>query len=184
MKERASRSQRSQAMTEFALVAPVLLLLTFGIIDFGRALFFYASAGDAAREAAHVAARATSPLPSDADVRSAVAVHFPGATVTTPSPNCSNGPIPGSIPAAGTAWVFITDPSPAVAGETVPPSNAPGGEVPPGTGGSCSTIVPAIGNQVLEVTVVYNFVPVTPLISSAIANHILFTLKVLARTEY
>jgi Flp pilus assembly protein TadG len=177
-------SQRSQAMTEFALVAPVLLLLTFGILDFGRALFFYAATGDAAREGAHVAARATSPLPSDADVRNAVAVHFPGVTVTTPSPNCINGPIPGGTPTAGTAWVFITDPNPAVAGELATPANAPGGEIPPGPGGACSTVVPAISNQVLEVTVVYNFVPVTPLISAAVANHILFTLKVLVRTEY
>jgi len=37
---------------------------------------------------------------------------------------------------------------------------------------------------VLEVTVVYNYVPVTPLVSSAIANHVLFTLQVLVRTEY
>jgi Flp pilus assembly protein TadG len=181
---RRLRSQRSQAMTEFALVAPVLLLLTFGILDFGRALFFYAAAGDAAREAAHVAGRATSPLPTDADVRNAVAVHFAGATVTTPSPNCINGPIPGGTPAAGTAWVFITDPNPAVAGETSPPTNAPGGELPPGPGGSCSTVIPAISNQVLQVTVVYNYVPVTPLISSVVANHILFSLKVLVRTEY
>ena len=178
------RCQRSQAMTEFALVAPVLLLLTFGILDFGRALFFYAATGDAAREGAHVAGRATSPLPTNADVRNAVAVHFPGATVTSPSPNCVNGPIPGGTPAAGAAWVFITDPNPAVAGEAAPPANAPGGEPPPGVGGPCNLVVPAIDNQVLEVTVTYNFVPVTPLISSLVANHILFTLRVLARTEY
>jgi len=51
-------------------------------------------------------------------------------------------------------------------------------------GGPCNLVVPAIDNQVLEVTVIYNFVPVTPLISSLVANHILFTLRVLARTEY
>jgi Flp pilus assembly protein TadG len=181
---RSQRSQRSQAMTEFALVAPVLLLLTFGIMDFGRALFFYAAAGDAAREAAHVALRATSPLPTNADVTNAVSVHFPGATVSAPSPACVNGPIPGGIPAAGNAWVFITDPNPAVAGETAPPANAPGGQAPGSVGAPCSPVVPAIGNQVLEVTVIYNFVPVTPLVSSAIGNHIVFTLRVLARTEY
>ena len=101
MMRRMRRGQGSQAMTEFALVAPVLLLLTFGILDFGRALFFYAAAGDAAREGARVAVRATSPLPSNADVRNAVSVHFPGATVVTPSPNCFNGPIPGWHPARG-----------------------------------------------------------------------------------
>ncbi|TMF40617.1 MAG: pilus assembly protein [Chloroflexi bacterium] len=30
------RSERSQGLTEFAIIAPVILLLTFGIIDFGR----------------------------------------------------------------------------------------------------------------------------------------------------
>jgi Flp pilus assembly protein TadG len=174
------RQQRSQAMTEFALVAPVLLLLTFGILDFGRALYFYAVVGDAAREGAHVAARATSPLPTNADVQNGVGVHLPGVTVSAPSPNCVNGPLSGGTPAAGEAWVFVTDPSPTVAGAP----NAPGGEVPPGVGGACNMVVPAIGNKVLQVTVVYNFVPVTPLISSVVANHILFTLKVLVRTEY
>lgn len=178
------RGQRSQAMTEFALVAPVLLLLTFGIIDFGRALYFYAAAGNAAREAAHAAALASTPLPSDSDVTAAAAVHFPGASFSTPAPACINGPIPGGTPAAGTAWLFITDPSPAIAGEPPTPANGPGGEVPPGPGGACSVVVPAVGNQVLEVTIVYNFAPVTPLVSTVIGNHIVFTLQVLARTEY
>src|SRR5437016_757404 len=35
------RGQRSQGLTEFALIAPIILLLTFGIIDFGRGLYFY-----------------------------------------------------------------------------------------------------------------------------------------------
>jgi Flp pilus assembly protein TadG len=174
--------QRSQAMTEFALVAPVLLLLTFGILDFGRALYFYAVAGDAAREGARVAGRATSPLPDNSTVQNVVAVHFPGATVSTPS--CVNGPLPGGTPAAGAAWVFVTDPNPAVAGETSPPANAPGGQAAAAAAGSCAAITPAVGNQVLEVTVIYSYVPVTPLISSLISNHILFTLQVLARTEY
>ena len=34
-------SQRSQALIEFALVSPVLLLLLFGIVDIGRAVFYY-----------------------------------------------------------------------------------------------------------------------------------------------
>ena len=179
----ARRGQRSQAMTEFALVAPVLLLLTFGIIDFGRALYFYALAGNAARESAHTAARASLPMPTDSDVRSAAATAFPGATFSVPSPNCVNGPIAGGTPAVGTAWLFITDPSPAVAGETTPPANAPGGEVP-GTPAGCSTVVPAFGSQTLEVTIIYNFAPVTPLVSNVIGNHVVFTLRVLVRTEY
>ena len=75
-------------------------------------------------------------------------------------------------------------PAPALPGDPSPAANAPGGEIPPGAGAPCTAVTPAVGNRVLEVTVVYNYVPVTPLISSLIANHILFTLQVLARTEY
>lgn len=35
------RDERGQALVEFALVAPVLLLLVLGILDFGRALNYY-----------------------------------------------------------------------------------------------------------------------------------------------
>ena len=49
------KQQRSQGLTEFALIAPVLLLLTFGIIDFGRGLYFYITLQQAANEGARVA---------------------------------------------------------------------------------------------------------------------------------
>ncbi len=53
------KSQRSQGLTEFALIAPVILLLTFGIIDFGRGLYFYITLQQAANEGARVAVRAS-----------------------------------------------------------------------------------------------------------------------------
>lgn len=40
---------RGQGLTEFALVMPILLLITFGIVDFGRALFAYAQSSNALR---------------------------------------------------------------------------------------------------------------------------------------
>ena len=42
------RSERSQGLTEFAIIAPVILLLTFGIIDVGRALYLYITLQQAA----------------------------------------------------------------------------------------------------------------------------------------
>ena len=53
------RSERSQGLTEFAIIAPVILLLTFGIIDFGRALYLYITLQQAANEGARVAVRAS-----------------------------------------------------------------------------------------------------------------------------
>jgi TadE-like protein len=50
------RDQRGTALVEFALIAPLLFLLLFGIIDFGRALNYYSQltqlAGQGARAAA------------------------------------------------------------------------------------------------------------------------------------
>ncbi|TMB79823.1 MAG: pilus assembly protein [Chloroflexi bacterium] len=53
--------QRSQALIEFALVSPVLLLLLFGVIDLGRAIFYYDTINHAARLGVAVHHRAQSP---------------------------------------------------------------------------------------------------------------------------
>ena len=37
------RPRQGQAMVEFALILPLLLLLLFGIIEFGRLMLVYAS---------------------------------------------------------------------------------------------------------------------------------------------
>ena len=66
------REQRSQALIEFALVSPVLLLLLFGTIDIGRAVFYYDTLNHAAREGARLAARASNTLPTNADILNAV----------------------------------------------------------------------------------------------------------------
>ncbi len=43
---------RAQSMVEMALILPVLLLILFGLIEFGRALFIYTVVSNAAREGA------------------------------------------------------------------------------------------------------------------------------------
>jgi len=50
--KRPSKHQQAQAMVEFALVLPILLLLIVGIIEVGRAIFIYSSVVNASREAA------------------------------------------------------------------------------------------------------------------------------------
>lgn len=47
-----SRKEIAQGMVEFAMTLPILLMLLFGIIEFGRLLFFYSVAVTSAREAA------------------------------------------------------------------------------------------------------------------------------------
>jgi Flp pilus assembly protein TadG len=46
---------RGQALVEFALVIPIFLLMLFGILDLGRAVYAYSTLNNAAREGARVA---------------------------------------------------------------------------------------------------------------------------------
>jgi len=52
------KREYAQAMVEFAIVFPVLLLITYGIIEFGRMIFIYAAVTGAAREGARYGAAA------------------------------------------------------------------------------------------------------------------------------
>jgi Flp pilus assembly protein TadG len=49
------RSERGQSLVETAFVLPVLLLLLFGIFDFGRAVYAYNILANSAREATRLA---------------------------------------------------------------------------------------------------------------------------------
>jgi Flp pilus assembly protein TadG len=46
---------RGQSAVEFALVIPIFLLMVFGILDLGRAVYAYSTLNNAAREAARLA---------------------------------------------------------------------------------------------------------------------------------
>ena len=109
-------------MIEFALVSPVLLLLLFGIVDIGRAVFYYDTVNHAAREGARTAVRASSQLPTNADVMATVTAQLIGAPVTAP---CPQGPVTSATPPTNAAWLYITEPSPPSTIEATPPPNAP-----------------------------------------------------------
>ena len=55
---RVETGTRAQALVEFAFVVPVLLVLTLGMIDLGRAFVFGIAVQNGAREAARLAATA------------------------------------------------------------------------------------------------------------------------------
>ena len=197
------RSQRSQGITEFALIAPVILLMTFGIIDFGRGLYFYITLQQAANEGARVAVRASDFIdangvgcsppayvhcwPTDADVATAVQVHAVTEVLANP---CPNGPIPNGgnpvgsaqLPPSNTGWIFITDPS--AAGNGIPNGPRGGLGTLPAPGPGCNTITPAVGNEPIKVTLWFNFQPITPLIQQAVGNRIVITAYAVYRAEY
>src|SRR6266851_724584 len=178
---RSHPRQRSQALIEFALISPVLLLLLFGTVDIGRAVFYYDTINHAAREGARTAVRASSPLPTNADVLATVTTQLIGTPVTEP---CPQGPVTSATPPANAAWLYVTEPSPPSTVEATPPDNAPGGEYAAIAAGSCSAVDPASGNARLQVTIRFNLVLITPVIAHATANHIIITAAAIYRTEY
>ena len=52
--------EKAQTMVEFALVFPIVLLITYGLIEFGRMVFIYSAVTGAAREGARYGAAAGS----------------------------------------------------------------------------------------------------------------------------
>lgn len=59
-----NRRENAQTMVEFALVFPFILMIVYGIIEFGRMLFIYSSTTSAAREGTRYGAAAGDSNPS------------------------------------------------------------------------------------------------------------------------
>jgi Flp pilus assembly protein TadG len=79
------RNRRGSVAVEFGLIAPLLFLLIFGLIDFGRAYYTVHDLAAAVREGARYAAPMEDPLSRQDEIRAVVknfAVAFGGATVT------------------------------------------------------------------------------------------------------
>jgi hypothetical protein len=191
MRERRidSRGQRSQALVEFAIVAPLLLLFLFGVVDFGRVIYLYVTLNQAVNEGARTAIRASAQLPSNIDVETAVKQHAVDVSLANP---CPNGPITSAVPPANQGWIYITEPNPpstpqsfaALHPNGLPPiGNAPGGQMWMQTNGTCSATLAAANHAPLQVTIRYNFVPFTPLLQQW-AGSIVITAAATYETEY
>jgi len=88
------RSNRGQAVVEFALVFPLLLLVCFGITEFGRAWMTMNILTSAAREGVRLAAVTAPDIPAVTqrvtDVCAAARVTPSVITVVPPDPNDPN----------------------------------------------------------------------------------------------
>jgi hypothetical protein len=169
-------------MVEFAIVAPLLLLFIFGIVDFGRVVYIYVTLNQAVNEGARTAIRSSPLLPTNSDVESSVKVHAVDVTLANP---CPNGPITSATPPANQGWVYITEPNPPATVETLAPSlqDAPGGQMWGNSNGTCSATNPAHNHAPLQITIRYNFVPFTPLIQR-LTGSIIITAASVYSTEY
>lgn len=109
---RNSPHDRGAAAVEFALLLPVLLLLVFGIIDFGRALNAQVTLTQAAREGARMAALGE---PNVVSGTQAAATGLSPVTVTVTSCPAGAGVGVNAVVKASYTFSFIT-PINAIAG--------------------------------------------------------------------
>jgi hypothetical protein len=140
------KSQRAQGMVEFALLAPIFFLILLGVVDLGRAGFFFVVGSGLARDGARYAAVYNN---GTGLVDAAVA-----------------GNIQLEAAAAGIANANFT--MPAVCGTTTP-------AMPPAALSACQTPAPDHMYIFIEnvpgtphykkVSTVYAFRPVTPMLS-------------------
>jgi len=95
MLRRRMRSERGAAAVEFALVLPLLVLLVFGIAEFGRAFYIQSTISGAAREGVRRIALAD---PSDPTGTGAATTALGGLTGASLNPGSTCPDPPGATP--------------------------------------------------------------------------------------
>ncbi len=99
-----ARGDRGAAAVEFALVVPMLLLIVFGLIDFGRMLNAQITITESAREGARANALGL-PVQPRVDLASAQLGDVTGTVVS--GHNCANGDDDAEVKTAYT-FKFVT----------------------------------------------------------------------------
>ena len=106
---------RGAAAVEFALVAPLFLLLVFGVVDFSRAFSIQLTLSDAAAEGTRTLATGGTVVAAKSAVSSLLTptmvspadVSYPGTTVSCPT-TATPGSVRASMTVAVTNFEFIT----------------------------------------------------------------------------
>jgi Flp pilus assembly protein TadG len=179
-----------QSMVEFAIVAPVIFFLLFGIVDFGRAIFYANEVTNGARDGARMAILQTNPCNTvvagtlsgpgsctsgGAGTSVCAAIEQDASLVGTWS--CSES---GVIPTTGTAmasegYVEVDQSSSAFSCPSVPtPTSSDGQVLTPRQG----------GNLPIRVTVEYYYRPLTPILGSFFPSTFYISSTVCVRPEY
>jgi Flp pilus assembly protein TadG len=166
---RQVRSQRSQALVEFSLVAPVMLLILFSAVDICRLLYAYTAISSAARDGARTASLSGSFF-TDCQIIAeveAVGQGFPvrmdpNSVVGDSDPNNPSGALQPTTPPNNVGYAYIW---PAVATGNPPDNNCN------------SSVQRAVSPTVkhVAVQVEYHFVPLLPFLGS-------FTGQIIVRT--
>lgn len=171
------RSQRSQALVEFAAVSPLLLLITFMALDIGRLLYAYSAISSAARDGARMASLQSSQY-SDCQVIQQIElvgqgfpVHMdPNSLVGNSDPNNPGGSLQPTTPPRDVGYAYIW---PAVATADVPDNNC--------SSGTQRAVSQSVKHVAVEVQ--FHFTPLTPLVAQYTSGFIVKTVCVVT-VEY
>jgi TadE-like protein len=166
------RSQRSQALVEFAMVSPIFLLIVFSAIDISRLLYTYTAISSAARDGARTASLSGS-LFSDCEIIQQIELvgqgfpvrMDPNSIVGDSDPNAPSGSLQPTTPPPGVGYGYIW---PAVATGNPPDLNC--------ISSTQRAIAPSVKHVAVEVQ--YHFVPLLPFVSQFAPNIIVKTVSV------
>ncbi len=169
---RSQRSQRSQALVEFALVTPIFLVIIFTMIDISRLLYAYTAISSAARDGARTASL-TGSYYSDCQIIQEVELvgqgfpvrMDPNSIVGNSDPNNPSGALQPTTPPPNVGYAYIW---PAVATANPPDSNC--------TSSSQRAISPSVKHVAVEIQ--YHFIPLLPIVGSFAPNIIVKTVSV------
>jgi Flp pilus assembly protein TadG len=169
---RCGRSQRSQALVEFSMVAPILLFVIFAAIDISRLMYAYTAISSAARDGARTASLSGSTF-TDCQIIQEVELvgqgfpvrMDPNSLVGNSDPNNPSGALQPSTPPPNVGYAYIW---PAVATADPPDSNC--------TSSTQRAISPTVKHVAVEVQ--YHFVPLLPLVNQFTTNVIIKTVSV------
>jgi Flp pilus assembly protein TadG len=166
------RHRRGQSLVETALVLPVLALLTFGLLDFGRAYYFQVAITNAAREGArtgilNIYTGPSTPTCSTSNSYATCPVQTDAAIV-----NAVNAELQGT----GIALQSIT---------ICPPHDSTSSTTGcPNTNNRADLWNAGTTNYYVTVKTTYNFTLFTPLLQNLVGNPVAMSVSVQMRTNY
>ena len=106
-KHRPRRRGRGQALVEFALVLPILLLIILGVVDFGRAVYGFNTIGNAARVGGRVAiVSQTQATIENAAIGAAISLGTQPGDVLITYPGCGSPKTIGCIASVTVSYTF------------------------------------------------------------------------------
>jgi Flp pilus assembly protein TadG len=171
------KSQRSQALVEFAAVSPLLLLITFVAVDVGRLLYTFSAISSAARDGARTASLQASQYSDCQAIKQIelVGQGFPvrmdsNSVVGNSDPNNPSGALQPAAPPPNVGYAYIW---PAVATGQPPDTNC--------TSGTPRAVSQNVKHVAVEVQ--YHFTPLTPLVAQYTSGFMVKTVCVVT-VEY